>query len=132
MLFSADGRIRRRDWWLYSVFLFFIYWIVVFTTNFTIAVFGGFKHGDNGLTALTVLLISPIYIWPQACVTSKRWHDRNRSGYWSILTLIPFIGLVPFIGSVWTLVECGIFDGTHGPNKYGPSPKGLNHEENLF
>ena len=33
-----------------------------------------------------------------------------------------------FIGVLWTLIECGFLDGTPGPNKYGPSPKGLGGE----
>jgi len=31
--------------------------------------------------------------------------------------------LIPVIGGLWTLIECGFLDGTPGSNKYGPSPK---------
>ena len=47
---------------------------------------------------------------------AKRWHDRDKSGWWSL------IGLVPFIGAIWILVELGILEGTRGPNQYGPDP----------
>ena len=31
----------------------------------------------------------------------------------------------PLVGAIWTLIEVGFLDGTQGPNKYGPSPKGV-------
>ena len=30
--------------------------------------------------------------------------------------------LVPVIGSLWYLIECGFLNGTTGPNTYGPDP----------
>jgi uncharacterized membrane protein YhaH (DUF805 family) len=32
------------------------------------------------------------------------------------------IGLIPVIGWIWTLVECGLLPGTAGSNDYGPDP----------
>jgi uncharacterized membrane protein YhaH (DUF805 family) len=29
------------------------------------------------------------------------------------------------VGFFWTLIECGFLDGTPGPNRFGPSPKGI-------
>ena len=55
-------------------------------------------------------------IYPMLAVYAKRWHDRDKSGWWTL------IGLVPFIGAIWLLVECGILEGTRGPNSYGPDP----------
>ena len=36
---------------------------------------------------------------------AKRWHDRDKSGWWSL------IGLVPIIGAIWLIVELGILEG---------------------
>ncbi|MBI3439822.1 MAG: hypothetical protein HY054_14440 [Proteobacteria bacterium] len=33
--------------------------------------------------------------------------------------------LIPIVGPLWTLIECGFIDGTQGHNGYGPSPKGI-------
>jgi uncharacterized membrane protein YhaH (DUF805 family) len=49
-------------------------------------------------------------------VYAKRWHDRDKSGWWSLIIL------VPIIGGIWFLVECGILPGTPGANQYGPDP----------
>jgi uncharacterized membrane protein YhaH (DUF805 family) len=125
MLFSADGRIRRRDWWLYSVLTLVLSGVLFFVVFFVLAVLGRIKPNDP-LAPILGNLYFPLFCWMIVCIASKRWHDRGKSGYMSLLTFVPGVGLV------WTIIECGILDGIHGPNKYGPSPKGLNHEENLF
>jgi len=43
----------------------------------------------------------------------RRWHDRDKSGWWV------FIGFIPIIGPLWTLIELGFLPGTPGPNHYG-------------
>jgi len=49
-------------------------------------------------------------------VFAKRWHDRGKTGWWSL------IAIVPVIGCVWILVELGILEGDRGANQYGPDP----------
>jgi uncharacterized membrane protein YhaH (DUF805 family) len=57
-------------------------------------------------------------IYPAIAVYAKRWHDRGKSGWWTLIIL------VPAIGSIWLLVELGFLRGTPGANKYGPDPLG--------
>ena len=57
--------------------------------------------------------------WFGVAVTAKRWHDRNRSG-WTVL-----IFLIPIVGQIWTLVECGFLKGNQNDNRFGPSPLGV-------
>jgi uncharacterized membrane protein YhaH (DUF805 family) len=57
--------------------------------------------------------------WALLALQVKRWHDRDKSWFWI------FIGLIPVIGGLWVLVECGFLDGTQGSNRFGPSPKGI-------
>jgi uncharacterized membrane protein YhaH (DUF805 family) len=70
-------------------------------------------------TGLIGSLVFLVLIWPSLAVQVKRWHDRDKSG-WMVL-----INFIPIVGFLWTFIECGFLDGTPGPNKYGPSPKGL-------
>ena len=49
-------------------------------------------------------------------VSVKRWHDRDRSGWWVLLNLLPVIGWL------WALVDNGFVRGTRGPNRYGADP----------
>ena len=60
-----------------------------------------------------------LLFWMSLALQVKRWHDRDKSGTWV------FINLIPFIGWIWSLIECGFLDGTPGPNRFGPSPKGI-------
>ncbi len=54
---------------------------------------------------------------PSLAVTFRRLHDTNRKGWWILIGFIPLIGqLVLFIFYV--------LDGTPGPNRFGPDPKG--------
>ncbi len=47
-------------------------------------------------------------------VTHRRLHDLNASGWWQLVTFIPF-GQILMIGFIF-------FKGTDGPNKYGEPP----------
>ncbi len=55
------------------------------------------------------------FAWPSLAIVVKRWHDRNKSGFWSLIYAIPVVGLV------WGFVENGFLPGTKGENKYGPA-----------
>ena len=61
-------------------------------------------------------IVGLITIYFALAVYAKRWHDRDKSGWWTLIVL------VPFIGAIWLLVECGILEGTRGPNRFGPDP----------
>ena len=45
---------------------------------------------------------------PAIIVHIKRFHDRDKSGWWVL------IGLVPIIGAIWLLIELGFLKGTPG------------------
>ena len=57
-----------------------------------------------------------VALWISLAVAVKRYHDRNKSGWWVL------IALVPVIGGIWYLIEAGFLAGTPGPNDYGPDP----------
>ena len=52
----------------------------------------------------------------QVAIGVKRLHDRNKTGWWMLIILLPVIG------GLWYLIECGFLKGTTGPNTYGPDP----------
>ena len=65
---------------------------------------------------IPILILVLVFIYPGLAVYTKRWHDRNKSGWWSLIVL------VPIVGSIWMLIELGILRGTDGDNRYGPDP----------
>lgn len=52
-------------------------------------------------------------VWPSLAVQTKRWHDRNRSGFWNLILF------VPIAGAIWGMTELGFLKGTAGANLYG-------------
>jgi len=62
---------------------------------------------------------SLLSLWIGLAVYVKRCHDRGKSGWWLLLMLIPFVGII------WWLVDLGILEGQQGANKYGPDPRAV-------
>jgi uncharacterized membrane protein YhaH (DUF805 family) len=115
LLFSFNGRIRRLHYWMGAIGIGVVYAIVV-TVLTMLMRNGGVMSMIAGIIGLVVLIA---IIWAGLALQIKRWHDRDKSWVWIFITLIPIVG------PIWSLVECGFLDGTPGPNKYGPSPKGV-------
>ncbi len=133
-LFGFHGRIRRLHLWLYILAVMVIQGGVVWQFGHILNVphhhdmmmSSNMSMTSDHLGGVYVVTHNPfaglfglVLAWTHLAVFVKRWHDRDKSGWWVLINLIPIIGWL------WTLVECGFLDGTRGPNKYGPSPKGL-------
>jgi uncharacterized membrane protein YhaH (DUF805 family) len=54
-------------------------------------------------------------LWPNLAVTVKRWHDMNLSGWWSILSFVPYVWVI-------ALIYVGLGAGTIGANRFGVDP----------
>ena len=66
-------------------------------------------------TTILAPLFSLAVLLPAICVAIRRLHDRDMSGWWVLLNLIPLIGfLILFV--IYAL------PGTSGPNRFGPDP----------
>lgn len=113
-LFSFEGRINRTRYWSFmgaAVLLGLP--SVSFVANLPDAFQDPTAEAIAGLITLVVFL--PLMVSGLAFGV-RRWHDRNRSGWWIL------ISLVPLIGPIWTFVECGCLKGTVGDNRFGPDP----------
>ena len=63
-----------------------------------------------------IALASLALFLPSLAVTVRRIHDSGNSGWWILISLTA-------IGSLVILVFA-LIDGTPGPNRHGPDPKG--------
>ena len=115
-----SGRARRSEYWLFTLFIILVE--VAYLVLFGVLGGGGMTGGSqmNGLgmalTAIYALFALAIFI-PSLAVSFRRLHDTDRSAWWLLIALIPFVGgLVLFIFTV--------LPGTTGANKFGPDPKG--------
>lgn len=93
-LFSFEGRIRRRD-----------YWIISFGVGLALGLAAAIAESAPFL----YLLIWIPLCWIELAAGAKRCHDLGHNGWWQ---LIPFY-------TVWMAFQ----DGDSGDNKYGPNPK---------
>jgi uncharacterized membrane protein YhaH (DUF805 family) len=122
MFLSFDGRLRRLHFWIGFIILWVVEMVIVSVTiggaMSTAAMTHNYGAMMAGPAAIGWLLLLAL-MYPALALYTKRWHDRDKSGWMSL------IAFIPFIGGLWMLIECGFLDGTPGPNKYGPSPKGL-------
>jgi uncharacterized membrane protein YhaH (DUF805 family) len=118
LLFSFEGRINRAKFWLVLIGISFVELIVVGATGGSAYLYADSRvamesMGPAGFIPLVVFI--PL-LWIGLAVHVKRWHDRDKSGWWIL------INLVPVIGGLWSLIETGFLPGTRGPNRFGPDP----------
>jgi uncharacterized membrane protein YhaH (DUF805 family) len=112
ILFSFEGRIPRRQYW--AGFGIQMLAVVALTAVFAGVIFNG--RGVSDIGAFAVILGLPFLvflIWVGLAVQVKRWHDRNKSGWWVL------VGFIPYIGGIWQIIECGCLRGTEGENRFG-------------
>ncbi len=107
-----SGRARRAEYWYFVLFnaIVGIAIQILFTVLATVA------HNKN--IANIAFLYTLAVLIPSFAVAVRRLHDTNRSGWWMLISLIPFIGVV-------ALFVFMLLDSQTGSNKYGPNPKEL-------
>ncbi|WP_436862165.1 DUF805 domain-containing protein [Acinetobacter haemolyticus] len=111
---SAKGRFGRLSFAAWTLLMTIIFCIVIFILAF--ASFGGNFLQSSDFPLITVLLFIVIYvamIYISFIFTIRRLHDRNQTGWLSLLMLIPFFN---FIFLIYLLCA----KGTEGENTYGP------------
>ncbi len=113
-----SGRSRRKEYWLFA--------LLVFAVTFALALLiGVFDHRSmmadgnpfmaGSAFALIGLFVLAIII-PSIAVQVRRFHDQDKSGWFVLLNLIPYIG-----GLIVLVFMC--LEGTRGPNRFGEDPK---------
>lgn len=113
LLTSFEGRINRAKFWA-AIGVFVVIGIVATLIDLLLGTQVDLGGGNEvGIVGLIAALAS---IYFALAVYAKRWHDRDKSGWWSLIVL------VPFIGGIWILIELGILEGTRGANRFGPDP----------
>jgi uncharacterized membrane protein YhaH (DUF805 family) len=121
LLFSFNGRVNRAKFWLTliaaDIVAVIVFGIIGAVTGDALVpdAEGNMPSPGAGVSAI-ILLVAVVMTWIGLAMGVKRFHDRNKSGWWIL------INFVPVIGGLWYLIECGFLKGTTGPNQYGPDP----------
>ena len=106
LLFSFDGRINRGRFWTGYVLVIAM-----------IALAGAVGISVNSNTSYVIYaLVFLLAFWPSLALYVKRFHDRGKSGWWVLISLIPVVG------AIWMFVELGCLPGDNGVNEYGANP----------
>lgn len=124
---SPNGRIARREFWLYGV-------LPIVVVNLVL-----------GLIPLINIVVMFATFWGSICICFKRFHDHGYAGWWCLLNIVPSLlasvlvaaslfgsGKAFGIASILWLVSLAILVaqivfvyarvGNPGANKYGPDP----------
>ena len=112
LLFTFDGRISRKQYWLGVLCIY---------GSFAILVAILYISGAHDGTTCSMLIIG--YCLAQVsglALAIKRLHDMNKSGWWVIP--ISLIGIIPLFGPIAILLIYGAIPGTAGNNQYGLDP----------
>ena len=106
LLFGFEGRIGRGPFWVGQVVVFLLGWLYVAYADRLLAAWipGSIFMGSG----VALILALPI-IWMQAAITIKRCHDRGKTGFWSMLLLLPVVGVI------WLVIDCGILPAPAKP-----------------
>ncbi len=106
-----SGRARRAEYWWFG--------LVNFAVMFGAVVLAAILGAVNGAFASLFLLVAiGVYlatILPGLAISVRRLHDTGKSGWYLLIGLLPFGGIVVLIFMAT--------DSTPSTNEYGPSPK---------
>lgn len=114
-----SGRSRRKEYWMFGLGLF----ILNIVLTMFLSLFVSSDPMDfslfSGVGLILFLLVGLALFIPSLAVTVRRFHDQDKSG-WFVL-----IGLIPYVG--WLVVLVFMFiEGTAGTNRFGTDPKQVN------
>lgn len=95
-----DGRVSRRQYWMFTLYSSLISFVI------------GFIGGLIPLLSIFSLIYVFAIIVPSVCLAIRRMHDINLSGWFLLMSVIPFVG-----GLALLFLVC--LPGDKESNKYG-------------
>jgi uncharacterized membrane protein YhaH (DUF805 family) len=132
LLFTAQGRIGRKSYWIFMGLSFAVGLVAMAIDS---AAFSNFEDGPIGR------VVNLASIFPSICIQTKRLHDFGRSGWLQlapVASLVPAVPLIIVGGNVAMVSGVAIlilafgslfiwsafFKGQPGANKYGEPNSG--------
>jgi len=106
---TLRGRASRSAYWYFYLFIFLVNLGLNFVAGFARA--AGGQHSPLTLfCGLLVIIFALGIMIPNFCVSIRRLHDTDRSGWWFLINLT-VIGMIPFL-----IFLC--LPSTPGPNRF--------------
>ena len=104
------GRASRSQFWYFTLFSFLISLAISVVTGIIGSVL------NTGIFSLLGVLYSLAIMVPSVCLGIRRLHDTGKSGWWYLISLVPFVGFI-------ILIVFWVMDSEADRNQYGPNPK---------
>ena len=138
---TFSGRSRRQEYWM-----FFLFNIIISIVLAVLDQLLGLKLTSEGINNTGVLgvIYSLATFVPGLSIAVRRLHDTNRSGWFLLMPIAPYIlvilglilrgfgsiliiiGGLAVLGLAILLIVWLATEGTSGENQYGSDPKGTN------
>lgn len=111
-----SGRSRRKEYWMFTLF-----YVLVIVGLAVAAVSTADSDADADIFGSVFGIVLIVFVLatlvPSIAVAVRRLHDQDRTGWWYLLSIVPYVG-----GLVLLVFMC--LNGTPGSNRFGPDPKG--------
>ena len=113
-LLSPHGRIDRRTYWI--VFAGLALSVLVLAAIGALSDADESGRYDTAYMAAFALILA-LNVGMTITTGIKRLHDQDLSGWWLLVSLVPFVGWAIAVGLL------GFRPGTAGPNRFGAGPR---------
>ncbi len=101
--FLAHGRLSRGRFWLSTLILWCLFY----------GLWEGLRLPVQGLV---VWLVNAPALWLMLALCVRRMHDRNYSGWWLMVVV------VPVLGAAWLVWQLALRRGLEQANRWGEDP----------
>jgi uncharacterized membrane protein YhaH (DUF805 family) len=105
---NFNGRATRREFWMFVLF-YFIFYFVASILGFVLAII----TESAFLAMLPTLALSLGLLLPYLAVSVRRLHDVDKSGWFLLLSIIPFVGFY--------ILYLFCIEGNSNTNQWGSS-----------
>ena len=103
------GRAGRPEFWSFTL----VYLVSSVVLSFIDGILGT-TSARTGVGLLSGVFAVALFV-PALAVTVRRLHDCDRSGWWTVISLVPVLGAL-------VLLVLVLLKGTPGPNRFGSGP----------
>lgn len=100
--FVIEGRAARSEYWWFSLFMLIVYVVAMIIDSVI-----GFP--------LFYMIAALGFLAPSICVSIRRMHDKDKSGWWLLIAFVPIVGAL-------YLLYLFVLPGTAGDNRFGSDP----------
>jgi len=149
---GRSRRMEYWMWFVFLVLLYIAFWVLAMVIGGAALMTGDPRAAMAAGGGMMIIGALFFLIWlalliPGIAVGVRRLHDTDRTGWWLLAPIAPYIlvwigaamaisgstgigGILSLIGMLGavvlgiTLIVFMFLDGTKGPNRYGPDPKG--------